>query len=58
MKFIKLENFRVFKNSQLLQFQPITFLIGPNSSGKSSVIRIIEILKGLLKIPYIILTQK
>src|SRR5687767_13062856 len=47
MKFIKLENFRIFKNAQRLELKPITFLIGPNSSGKSTVVRAFEILKGL-----------
>ncbi len=39
LKSITLENFRVFKNSHEIEIKPLTVLIGPNSSGKSSVIK-------------------
>ena len=34
-----LENFRVFKEYTWFDFAPITILVGPNSSGKSSLIK-------------------
>lgn len=34
-----LENFRVFKDYTWFDFAPITLFVGPNSSGKSSVIK-------------------
>ncbi|TAD93008.1 MAG: hypothetical protein EAY75_01460, partial [Bacteroidetes bacterium] len=45
-----LENFRVFKNKTDFDFAPITILTGTNSSGKSSLISAMEMLKkGLLR---------
>ena len=42
---IGIENFRVFKNNTWIDFAPITILTGTNSSGKSSVIRAVNLLK-------------
>lgn len=39
LKGFGLENFRVFKDYTWFDFAPITLLIGPNSSGKSSLIK-------------------
>lgn len=39
LKSITLENFRVFRTSHQIELKPLTVLIGPNSSGKSSVIK-------------------
>lgn len=39
LKSITLENFRVFRTKHEIELKPITVLIGPNSSGKSSVIK-------------------
>lgn len=36
---IRLENFKALADSKMLQLKPITLLIGPNSSGKSSVLQ-------------------
>ena len=40
-----LENFRVFKDKTDFEFAPITILTGTNSSGKSSLINAMDILK-------------
>lgn len=40
-----LENFRVFADYQWFDFAPITILTGPNSSGKSSVLKALLFLK-------------
>lgn len=34
----RLENFRAFKDSGVLQLRPLTFLVGENSAGKSSLL--------------------
>lgn len=37
-----IENFRGFKNRQNFNFSPLTLLVGPNSSGKSSLIKFLS----------------
>ncbi|KXZ64236.1 AAA family ATPase [Acinetobacter venetianus] len=45
-----IENFKVFEKKTELNFSPITLIYGPNSSGKSSIIQSLLILKeSLLK---------
>ena len=44
-KYFSLENFRVFQQRQDIQLEPITILTGPNSSGKSTVIKSLLLLK-------------
>lgn len=53
-----IENFRVFKEKAWLDFAPITILTGTNNSGKSSIVRAINLLgnffeerKNNLKVP-------
>ncbi|BDM65447.1 hypothetical protein NFHSH190041_28990 [Shewanella sp. NFH-SH190041] len=41
----ELENFKSFSGKQSLRFAPITLIFGPNSSGKSSVIQSLMMLK-------------
>lgn len=40
-----LENFRVFKEYTWFDFAPITLLVGPNNSGKTSLIKALLLLK-------------
>ncbi len=49
LKGFGLENFRVFKDYTWFDFAPITLLIGPNSSGKSSLIKALLLLKENIK---------
>ena len=42
-----LENFRVFKEYTWFDFAPITLLVGPNSSGKSSLTKGLSFFKNL-----------
>lgn len=50
LKSIKAKNFRLFESLELLLESDVpTVLIGANSSGKTSVIEILDIVKGLLK---------
>ena len=37
-----LENYRVFETETEFDFKPITFLVGPNSSGKSSLMKLLK----------------
>lgn len=43
---IAFENFRVFNSKTIFSLAPITFLTGPNSSGKSSVLKALLLLKS------------
>ena len=49
LKGFGLENFRVFKESTWFDFAPITILVGPNSSGKSSVTKALALLKNSME---------
>ena len=49
LKGIGVENFRVFKDEQYFDFAPITILTGTNSSGKSSLINALKLLKDTYK---------
>jgi energy-coupling factor transporter ATP-binding protein EcfA2 len=42
--YLSIQNFRVFKEKQIFNFAPLTLLIGPNSSGKSSIIKFLSVL--------------
>jgi len=46
IKSISLENFRVFKDKCDFELAPITILTGANSSGKSSIIKALNLLQG------------
>lgn len=37
LKEIEIRNFKCLKNTGKLEIKPLTFLVGPNSSGKSSL---------------------
>jgi predicted ATPase len=39
---ISVKNFRVFDTETSFDFKPLTFLIGPNSSGKSSLMKLLS----------------
>lgn len=46
LKSIYFKNFRVFRNKTIFELSPITFLTGPNSSGKSSFLKGLLLLKS------------
>lgn len=41
-----LQNFRIFKSKEVLDFAPITILTGTNNSGKSTAIKCLQLLKA------------
>ncbi|MDC5641068.1 AAA family ATPase, partial [Acinetobacter baumannii] len=43
-----IENFKVFLTEANLKFAPITLIYGPNSSGKSSIIQSLIVLRESL----------
>lgn len=45
IKKIGIENFRGFKENTELELAPITILTGPNNSGKSSFLKLLDLLK-------------
>ena len=45
IKSISFKNYRSFKTKQTINIKPITILVGPNSSGKSSILKILGLLK-------------
>ncbi|WP_192901697.1 DUF3696 domain-containing protein [Psychroflexus aestuariivivens] len=46
LKYISLENYRVFDKKTKFEICPITYLTGPNSSGKSSIFKSLLLLKN------------
>ncbi len=49
LKEYRLENFKAIGSSQILPIRPITLIFGPNSSGKSSIIQSLLMLKQSLE---------
>jgi len=45
IKTMRLKNFKAFKDTGQIELKPITVLAGPNSSGKSSVLQSLLLLK-------------
>jgi predicted ATP-dependent endonuclease of OLD family len=45
LKCLELENFKAFGERQKIPFAPITLIFGPNSSGKSSILQALYLLK-------------
>lgn len=48
METLQLINYRRFKNTGVIHLKPITFLVGANSSGKSSFLKFFPLLKQSL----------
>ena len=45
IKSISFKNYRSFKTKQTINLKPITILVGPNSSGKSSILKLFGLIK-------------
>ena len=46
-KQISIKNLKVFKNEQKLKIAPITLLYGENSSGKTSILKTLDIVHNI-----------
>jgi len=44
MQKIRFKNYRGYKTWQEIEFKPLTILVGPNSSGKSSILKLLALL--------------
>lgn len=51
VKAIRLENFMAFADTGWIELRPITLLFGRNSSGKSTIIRALRLLRQSLNTP-------
>ena len=49
IKEINIENIKIFVKPQNLKFAPITLLYGENSSGKTTLIKVLDILKSIFQ---------
>ena len=45
---IKFKNYKNFKEYQKINLKPITFIVGPNGGGKTSIINLIKLLNDNL----------
>lgn len=48
---LRIKNFKCFRDTGELDIKPLTFLVGPNSSGKSSIIQMLLMLKQTVDDP-------
>lgn len=51
IKTMRLENFKAFEDTGVLDFRPLTVLAGPNSGGKTSILQSLLLLKQTLEGP-------
>jgi predicted ATPase len=49
---IIVENFRCFKECHEIELKPLTFLVGENSTGKTSLLSAIRLATGLMQFPF------
>lgn len=49
MNYLRLKNYRCFKDTGKIPIKPLTFLVGANSSGKSSFLKFFPLLKQSLQ---------
>ena len=51
IKSLRLQNFKAFEDTGILELKPLTVLAGPNSGGKSSILQSLLLLKQTLEGP-------
>ncbi|HEX5155186.1 MAG TPA: AAA family ATPase [Parafilimonas sp.] len=49
LKAFSVDNFRIFKDDEFIDFAPLTILTGKNNSGKSSLIKALRLFSSSLK---------
>ncbi len=49
---VRMENFRTFKSEQTIEIKPLTFLVGENSSGKSTALAAISLVLNRDNFPF------
>ena len=55
---LSLTNFRSFKETQTIEFAPVTLLFGPNSVGKSTVLMALFYLQEILDYASLVVSIK
>lgn len=62
LKQIRLKNYKPFKTEQILDIRPVTVIIGKNSSGKSSIMKLLPLFQsatsGNMTAPHCFLKQR
>ena len=48
IKKIKFQNYKAFSGQEELALRPVTLIIGKNSSGKSSVLKLLPLLTSMI----------
>ncbi len=48
---LRIKNFKCLQDTQVLEIRPLTILVGPNSSGKSAVLKMLLMLRQTLDSP-------
>ena len=48
IKYIRFKNYKAFPNWEEIEFRPVTLIIGKNSSGKSSVLKLIRMIGAMI----------
>ena len=51
IKTLRLQHFKAFEDTGVLEVKPLTVLAGPNSGGKSSILHSLLLLKQTLEGP-------
>ena len=49
IKYIRFKNYKAFPNWEEIEFRPVTLIIGKNSSGKSSVLKLIRMIGAMIR---------
>ena len=50
MDTLRLKNYRCFEDTGVIDIKPVTFLVGANSSGKSSFLKFFPLLKQSMNV--------
>ena len=48
IRYIRFKNYKAFSNWEEIELLPVTLIIGKNSSGKSSVLKLLPLLTSMI----------